>query len=350
MAQAVCVAFLAIWKRNEAVVANFNTMFSRVTGDLADDWGKLRAQTSARWDELNNTMKKKDIVFRIDMSDPYDKKHIDDMRKRLERAFGGANQSQACKCPNTSLCKGQKVGNQANIMSTIANLYAVDATSPHRWWSESMLGYLAVQAKWKAEDCPPFHRRQLSRVFVWSPADLESPLGIKLVILHRLFGFNTYVIRRDDYQEIRNGLWPRQEFVTMRSQPEMENHFGLKEFVVWDGFSAEVATRDRGYRSHWSLLDADNPKRLHHQDRDGKQANTGGIMWRDYPDGEAECYLAFVKMLMENPRVINEPADFVNRADEWENQRSGLIFSIETDDSQEIEQILKNIAHISDST
>jgi hypothetical protein len=207
-----------------------------------------------------------------------------------------------------------------------------------------MLGYLAVQAEWKAQDSPPFHQRQLSRVFVWTPADLRSPLGVKLIHLHRLFGFNTYIVLKTDFEHIRKSLLDNHKFASLMSKEGMIHHFGLKEFVVWEGCSTTVENSNRGYRSYWNLLEADHPERETHADCDGETAVGQIIKWRDFPNGEAASYLDFFKLLVRNPRTVSTVDDFVNNKETWANTSADLIYKVNTIDGDQVRAVLARIS------
>ena len=312
-------------------------------------WGEFKADLTKRFEEFSASVNSKSIVFNVDLSKSYSKDHINDLSQRLEQAFPRIDwNGQECPCQST--CEERPDGKwitriaATEHVGNLASLYAVDATSPHRWWSESMLGYLAVQAEWKAQDSPPFHQRQLSRLFVWTPADLRSPLGIKLILLHRLFGFHTYVMLKTHFEAVRKTLWTDTQFDNLRSKEGMSEHFGLKEFVIWEGYSGAVDNKSRGYRSYWNLLEADHPERETHPDRDGETAANQAIKWRDFPNGEADCYLNLFKMLTKNVREVATIDDFVNRKDDWSAKTADQIYKLNTIDGEQIQQVLARIS------
>jgi hypothetical protein len=310
----------------------------------------FKAEITERFEDFSASVNSKNIVFNVNLSESYSKEHINDLHQRLAKAFPLVDWA-GHECPCQANCERHPAGGKWLITipkggapGGVANLYAVDSTSPYRWWSESMLGYLAVLAEWKAQDCPPFHQRQLSRLFVWTPADLRSPLGRRLIHLHRLFGFDTYIVLKPDFESIRKRLLIGQEFATLMSKVGMSEHFGLKEFVVWEGCPPDVENSHRGYRSYWSLLEADHPERETYTDFDGATAIKQEIKWRDFPNGEADHYLKFFKLLTKSARAVATVDDFVNCKESWDSAHTDPIYKLNTIDGDQVRSVLNRIA------
>jgi len=122
-------------------------------------------------------------------------------------------------------------------------LFALDSTPPSEWWTNNMLGYLALQARWSSES----PERTVSRFFVWSTCQFTSLVGMKIIQLHRLFGFETYIISQHCWDRIARRLNINKKF--------------FHECLVWDNGNAkpskveEMSPTTYGYKSYWRLKD-----------------------------------------------------------------------------------------------
>lgn len=121
------------------------------------------------------------------------------------------------------------------------NLIALDATDPLEWWSNDMLGYLALQAKWVMEK----DGRTIQRVFVWDTPAIRSPAGSKLLWLHAMFGFKTIICHKAAYysKKVISGPHGRKQL--------------QREFLIWDNENnASAATLKSGavfgFESVWT--------------------------------------------------------------------------------------------------
>ncbi len=122
-------------------------------------------------------------------------------------------------------------------------LIALDATDPLEWWSNDMLGYLALQAQWvMKKNC-----RTIKRVFVWDTPAIRSAAGSKLLWLHASFGFKTIICPKRIYS----------------SRAVLSGFHGGKdlkrEFLIWDNemeaIPAKVGKHNTlvyGLDSHWT--------------------------------------------------------------------------------------------------
>jgi hypothetical protein len=79
----------------------------------------------------------------------------------------------------------------------LINIYAIDNSDPRTWWSDTMIGYLALLSKSK-------HKNNIHRIFVCRKNELLSPIFAKTIGLHSLMGFKTYIIVYEKYKEILN--------------------------------------------------------------------------------------------------------------------------------------------------
>jgi len=327
-------AFRTIWVQTRDRTEMFEKRFS-----------EMRAAFDAKWRGLMTNLDSRDIVFNLDMSIPYSKEHLDDLANRLATVFGPPKDPATEKaCRHQSSCTVDASGNRGVAKRTVEYIYAIDATPPKEWWSETLLGYLAILAHWKAQDSPPFHYRQLSRLFGWNPADLLSQLGVKLIVLHRLFGFETYVVVTENYVRERHRLWLTGMFSKISTVPNIDKHFGLKEVLVWEGTSS-LDNTNRGFRSFSGLAEPDIRKRRQEADCDGYKAPTNDhqLKWRSFlSTDEADCYMALFMALVSNPCEAVKGSDFIDHNAKW--AETSAIFKINTTDSEQIHQILTGIA------
>lgn len=75
------------------------------------------------------------------------------------------------------------------------NIYAIDNSDPRTWWSDTMIGYLALLSNMVDKD-------KVHRIFVCRKNELLSPVFAKTIGLHSLMGFKTYIIEYDKYNDI----------------------------------------------------------------------------------------------------------------------------------------------------
>ena len=132
---------------------------------------------------------------------------------------------------------GKKTASQSSPRN---KLLVVDATDPNGWWTNDMLGYLALQSRWASES----PHREVKRIFVWGKEWLMSTPGIKLIILHNILGCKTIIC-------------PPSEFY----KAEKRNDY-KREFVVWDddtalGASSRIGDGIYGYESYHYIYQRD---------------------------------------------------------------------------------------------
>jgi len=75
------------------------------------------------------------------------------------------------------------------------NIFAIDNSDSRTWWSDTMIGYLALLSRHHPES-------SIHRIFVCQKNELLSPIFAKTIGLHSLMGFRTYVIVYDKYKEV----------------------------------------------------------------------------------------------------------------------------------------------------
>ncbi len=121
---------------------------------------------------------------------------------------------------NKHLLALQRVLNALN--EEVTEIYAIDNSDPIQWWSDTMTGYLALLAKWKALDTP-HKRRTVSRIFVFDNNELLSPIVAKTITLHSLMGFRTYIYSKKMFDNIFEDLKKKHSFI-----------IGKKEVVIWN--------------------------------------------------------------------------------------------------------------------
>ncbi len=104
----------------------------------------------------------------------------------------------------------------------VHHVYCIDNSDPISWWSETMIGYLAVLARWKSMNEGENHRA-VTRVFVCRSNDLLSPVLVKTLVLHTLMGFNTYVFSQEMFHNIYKRMKEEKGWIIQE-----------KEVLVWD--------------------------------------------------------------------------------------------------------------------
>lgn len=284
-------------------------------------WKKHLDEDREQWHQF---IMGKHIVLSIEIQE-FDRDHIKILQDMLNTAF-----------PQT--------GGQGNAVTCRkAAILALDATSPRNWWSNSMLGYLAVQAKWKAEDNPPSYCREVSRAFVLHPAEIQNPLGIKIITLHRLFGFNTYVLTNSAfdclYKQVKN-----------QKKWEQKGSCGKKEFLLWEGegCSRSLKPWQRGYRSYWDI-DVKDESRKAAKDFDDQSAEGKLVKFRFF---QTEDEVAFYKQVFSKVQEVAiscytadhvSPISIVGDENKNKNRPPGVI-KVEATDPKVITDILNAFA------
>ncbi len=129
-------------------------------------------------------------------------------------------------------------------------LIAIDASPPIEWWSKSMLSYLAVQASWAAghlvghADNKP---KSVARIFLMDKSTMRGSLASRLIQLHVLLGFDTYVMRIDLFHDF---------FQAHKGEYGIEHGEYIQgpfEFSIWHNPSTGIADlANQGYYSYWS--------------------------------------------------------------------------------------------------
>jgi len=144
------------------------------------------------------------------------------------------------------------------------SLLALDATEPPEWWTNNMLGYLAIQARWVSRGVG----RSLKRTFVWERSAIGSPAGKKLLLMHHMFGFETFIC--PDYVYFKDIL-----------KNSKANDDQRREFLIWDDKGAvpvDVPTIGMGifgYDSYWNTYHT-------RQQRDQ--------VWEEYREGVSTAF------------------------------------------------------------
>ncbi len=191
---------------------------------LAIELHKLQQQNTINWKrhltqdrtQIQELLKNADVVLRIDIK-PLDHEHISVIQTLLS-------------------CLDDRV----------KSLYALDASLPAHWWSNSMLGYLAIQSKWASAD----PSRSIHRIFVLSRSELDSTHGRKIIGLHTLMGFRTYIVLNSIFEQ----LYEAYNELDVEAPPR-------KEFVIWDNVDSFPSKTNLpkklkskeiyGYQSFW---------------------------------------------------------------------------------------------------
>lgn len=315
-----------IFKGNESIhtqlldrYKNIENFLEKQQKEVNDKLILIQAQNTQSWrehldidiEQWKDFIRYKEIVFNVDMTESYDAIHIKNLQERLLIAF-----------PSNGHHEGE------------SHIYAIDATSPRKWWSNSMLGYLAVQADWKAKDVPPQYKRSVARIFVMHPLDIRNPLGKKMIILHQLFGFDTYVVIEKPFQKLFNELKSISPF-------KEEKGFGIKEFLAWDGCSDQLATANLGYRSFWNISTPEEKRETDPDDFDNQTAKNKRIKFRNFHSvGEANCYKEFFKKIIGPHRSCSRLDDLQENIKDWGQNGKCIVLKLNTTEVDELERIL----------
>lgn len=212
------ISFLEASKQGfSGSIAGIDMLFALLIG-LIIQYGELHKQHEKGWERL---IKTRDLVLHPEIN-YFESKHLGKSQEIMFSPDGGPR-----KC-----------------------ILALDSTSPGEWWANNMLGYLALQARWAMKE----PNRTVSRFFVWSTCQFDSAAGMKIVQLHRLFGFETYIISQH--------CWDRIAKRNSHKSAKTLNH----ECFVWDDDDAlpcdihEMAKETFGYRSDWALKVGDEAR------------------------------------------------------------------------------------------
>ncbi len=118
-------------------------------------------------------------------------------------------------------------------------IIATDSSLAHQWWENSMIGYLAIQARIGLPN-------GVSRLFVWEPHEIGCDEGRKIIMLHRFLGFDTYVITKMAYEKFL------EEYLAKYAGLE---NIGTHDFLVFDTESDKKVELDALSAEMLSLFD-----------------------------------------------------------------------------------------------
>jgi hypothetical protein len=146
-----------------------------------------------------------------------------------------------------------------------------------------------MQARWSMAK----QGRSVMRFFVWPTSQFQCAAGMKIIQLHRLFGFETYIISQQ--------CWDR---IATRCKAKKLIH----ECFVWDDDSAvscnviEMSTTTFGYRSYWKLKDGEDERdRLIEEMASKKQE----VFFDPLDNAEAKAYRDLLKALQTDSDVTH---------------------------------------------
>lgn len=111
--------------------------------------------------------------------------------------------------------------NEKENNGPVDKLIAFDATEPNKWWTNDMLGYLALQCRWKNQKPD----REVIRVFIWNKNWIGSTPGNKLLKMHQMYGFQTIICP----PEIFKKFVKKEDF--------------KREILIWDDDNARPAKK-----------------------------------------------------------------------------------------------------------
>ncbi len=302
-------------KHFEQIKNTTNTNYSSMKDEFLNIWGEIFKNNNEQWESFK---KSRDIVINVKVTEIFDHKHVVFLQDKLERAF-----------PNIK----EYIKNRYIVEVPDAHIYALDASNPKTWLTENMLCYLAIQAEWKSWDFRPKHERLISRIFVMHPSNLNSIIGKRIIIFHRLLGFDTYVVAMDEFKK---------KFHEIKNLPDFCDNklFDENEFVVWDGFKSTVDVGNLGYRSFWRVsTDFDKRNSEINCNRVCADDEVVKIKFDSFETKEqADCYTNFFKLLINDPLICENYDKYQNEANKWDNKF--FILKIDTFNTDIISELL----------
>jgi len=209
------------------------------------------------WMVANN---KNSMRSLIDKSDEI-KKGVDKYLKSSKIVF----ESGIHEFDNEHLLALQRILNKLN--DNVTEIYAIDNSDPITWWSDTMTGYLAILAKWKALDTHG-KRRTVGRIFVYDNNELLSPILAKTITLHSLMGFRTYIFSKKMYDRIFEQLHKKYGLI-----------IGKKEVIIWNSsiqnkIDFELKEKNWNnvncYQSFWNI------------DTERNLRSSTNVIWKNY--------------------------------------------------------------------
>ncbi|MFH0734626.1 MAG: hypothetical protein V1773_06990 [bacterium] len=184
----------------------------------------------------------------------------------------------------------------------VTNIYAIDNSEPSAWWTDTMMGYLAVLSKWKAADTDN-HRRTVSRFFICENNDLLNIVFLKTIMMHYLMGFRTYVFSKNSFSSI---------FDKLSEENGKEWCINKKEVLIWNSSNQKSIDFEINgdeyynvncYQSFWDI-DIDRNLR---KDKDTKWKNYYGVELKRSP------VILFEFVAIETKNIINGSKDTPKR-------------------------------------
>lgn len=252
--------------------------------------------------------------------DNYWEKHLKQDRDQLKEIFGNAQivlKIDIEEFNSDHIRVIQDILEGLHNNKNVKAIYAIDASHPAQWWTNSMLGYLAIQSRWTSLS----KDRKVHRFFILNRGELSSLSGKKIIQMHTLLGFETYII----LEPIFDRLFKR--FLE-------ENHFNIqkKECLIWENPLSNPSRTSLpqkfvdddiyGYQSFW-LTDTAYGKRMTEKQLDinGNEVDISKyeikfeFITKKHKD-RAEAYYKFVLFLINAASLCTDGDDVVNKSDE----------------------------------
>ncbi|MBF0554252.1 MAG: hypothetical protein HQK96_06775 [Nitrospirae bacterium] len=232
--------------------------------------------------QLKDILGSSRIVFHVDI-EPFDKVHINTIRAIL-----------------------------GSMPEGVTSIYAIDNSNPNQWWTNSMLGYLACQAKWSSKKT----ENRVHRFFVLSKGEMSSPVGRKLIQLHHLIGFDTYIILDTHYDNILN-LY----------NDTIDDKVLNREIFIWNNSTDNTSFLNRekiyGYHSYWNIMTPYNERNIKNaKDIYGYLVNLESEpikfellkenIYKNNSINIAKNYSSFITCLMKNTKTCRKKEDVVH--------------------------------------
>ncbi len=164
-------------------------------------------------------------------------------------------------------------------------LLCLDSTDPSQWWSNNMIGYLAIQSRWASLG----NVRKVCRIFVWDKKELQSRAGSKLLALHRILGCTTIVCPSKYYNSIVKTKKNKREFLIW----DEDDAIGIKNSQL-----GSSAVQYYGYESFWYIADGEQER---NKTTKGKTIKFHGI---DIVE-RAKTFRDIYQRIVSDKRVLN---------------------------------------------
>jgi hypothetical protein len=167
------------------------------------------------------------------------------------------------------------------------------------------------------------------------PLEMGHPLGVKIIALHKLLGFRTFVTDEWSFESLYSQL--------KRAKYGALSCFGMKEFVLWSASDRAIPFSERGFRSYWDT-NCEDQHRQSFADFDSRTAEKEAIKWRSFEsEDEAVAYASLFVAVTEGA-VACSSAFELRRSALPRIRKGPLVVEVTSDDVQEIGAMVRDLA------